>query len=805
LAEPAPDALIVAVSEGGEGGGRIPISWRLRPDLRFDPTRTAGRYQVRNLLSGERFELGEEEIFLCKALDDATGAEEIRSAFEKRFGLIIATEQLDQFYRDMAELGLLEPASPPAAADASNPETAEDDARTDTRNDERYDGYQWVWFNPHRAFTWLARRIGWLRYGAWLLVPGVPLALLIILYHRPEYQRALQAFSDPNSHLLFKFTLGLFVANLFTRIVQGVSVAYAGGTVNQFGLRLEFGVIPHFFVGKSIRAISRPPQQRLAAVGAALLTKLALFVGGMLVWRLTYQSGGTLSSYAFILGHLGLGAFLFIANPLWWGDGYVWLATWLKMPRLRDRAFQILKLYLRGRRPPEGLPALEKYALVGYIVASVAYVLLLLGMVALAKAVYLEKQYQGVGVILFLVLVGMVARWWLYRRAHQRQRTRERAEARAGTRDAPFVTGTARFAQRGATENKIGEPIESGPKRLRWPRLALLALLVTISFLPYPYDVTGDVTLFPTAYAEIHAVTSGMIVAVKARENQWVTPNQILAELSVWQQDRDIATTTADIERKQAELELLLHGPKAEAVEATREQLAMAQVRAAHSRKVQKLLEPVYRQGVVKDLEYEEAVKTAEVDQAGVAVATANLNLIKSPPLPMEVVAKQAELKQLREQLNYLREQRERTRLHAPVEGMIVTPRLEFKTGGFLKEGDLFATVEDNRIMRAEILAPETDIGEVQPDAPVRLRVWAYPLRDFAGRVASVAPVVEPSSADPFVRVVRVIVEIPNPDGLLKSQMTGVAKIAAGDKPFVVAFTRALVRFAMIEMWSWLP
>jgi len=91
----------------------------------------------------------------------------------------------------------------------------------------------------------------------------------------------------------------------------------------------------------------------------------------------------------------------------------------------------------------------------------------------------------------------------------------------------------------------------------------------------------------------------------------------------------------------------------------------------------------------------------------------------------MEVVAKQAELKQLREQLNYLREQRERTRLHAPVEGMIVTPRLEFKTGGFLKEGDLFATVEDNRIMRAEILAPETDIGEVQPDAPVRLRVWA--------------------------------------------------------------------------------
>jgi hypothetical protein len=52
---------------------------------------------------------------------------------------------------------------------------------------------------------------------------------------------------------------------------------------------------------------------------------------------------------------------------------------------------------------------------------------------------------------------------------------------------------------------------------------------------------------------------------------------------------------------------------------------------------------------------------------------------------------------------------------------------------------------------------------------------------------------------------VRVIIEIPNPDGLLKSQMTGFAKIAAGEQWAIVAFTRALVRFVMLEMWSWLP
>lgn len=170
----------------------------------------------------------------------------------------------------------------------------------------------------------------------------------------------------------------------------------------------------------------------------------------------------------------------------------------------------------------------------------------------------------------------------------------------------------------------------------------------------------------------------------------------------------------------------------------------------------------------------------------------------------MEVKVKQAELKQLREQLSYLRGQRERcacqrrSREHRYATTGVSDRRLP-------EEGDLFAAVEDDRIMRAEDLAPETDIGEVELDKPVRLRVWAYPLRDFTGRVVAVAPIVEPKSDNPFMRVVRVTIEIPNSEGLLRSQMTGFAKISAGEKPFIVAFTRALVRFVMIEMWSWLP
>jgi hypothetical protein len=52
---------------------------------------------------------------------------------------------------------------------------------------------------------------------------------------------------------------------------------------------------------------------------------------------------------------------------------------------------------------------------------------------------------------------------------------------------------------------------------------------------------------------------------------------------------------------------------------------------------------------------------------------------------------------------------------------------------------------------------------------------------------------------------VRVLSELSNSDGLLKTDMTGYAKIECEWKPLVVAFTRWLVRFFLIEVWSWIP
>ncbi len=46
---------------------------------------------------------------------------------------------------------------------------------------------------------------------------------------------------------------------------------------------------------------------------------------------------------------------------------------------------------------------------------------------------------------------------------------------------------------------------------------------------------------------------------------------------------------------------------------------------------------------------------------------------------------------------------------------------------------------------------------------------------------------------------------IDRPDGKLLPEMTGYAKVEADRVPLIVAFTRPLLRFFLIEFWSWLP
>jgi multidrug efflux pump subunit AcrA (membrane-fusion protein) len=142
------------------------------------------------------------------------------------------------------------------------------------------------------------------------------------------------------------------------------------------------------------------------------------------------------------------------------------------------------------------------------------------------------------------------------------------------------------------------------------------------------------------------------------------------------------------------------------------------------------------------------------------------------------------------------------TRIRATSSGQIVNDLKLLPVGTHLANGGLFAVIENNRVAIASVDVPETSIDDVKVGAKVELRLWSDPLESVFGTVKSVAPKAEQRD---YGWVVRVDVEVPNPDGHLQTNMTGYGKIRAADRPVWQAFSQTLIGFFKIELWSWVP
>jgi multidrug efflux pump subunit AcrA (membrane-fusion protein) len=133
----------------------------------------------------------------------------------------------------------------------------------------------------------------------------------------------------------------------------------------------------------------------------------------------------------------------------------------------------------------------------------------------------------------------------------------------------------------------------------------------------------------------------------------------------------------------------------------------------------------------------------------------------------------------------------------------VITSSPAEKVGQYVDKGELIVEVHDLSTVCVEIDVSEKGIGDVNIAQPVHMKARAFPDRSFWGRVTRIAPAAEQPSKPLEERVVRVTMEIDNDDGLLKTGMTGFAKISCGKRPVYEILTRRFRRFLRVEFWSW--
>ncbi|MDK1374735.1 MULTISPECIES: efflux RND transporter periplasmic adaptor subunit [unclassified Sinorhizobium] len=268
--------------------------------------------------------------------------------------------------------------------------------------------------------------------------------------------------------------------------------------------------------------------------------------------------------------------------------------------------------------------------------------------------------------------------------------------------------------------------------------------------------VTATGQLTPVATVVVSTQISGQIDQIQADFNAPVRRGDVIATL-------DATTFRIAVEQARAEVDMAAAA------------LLKAEVAAQESAAELKRRDSLHRSG---------AGSLVERDKAETAKRLADAQLLEARS---GVQRTNAALKQARTNL-------ERTRIHSPVDGVVVDRSIEVGqiVAASLQAPTLFTIAKDLRDMQVNMLIDESAIGRISPGLRVEFTVDAYPGRNFGGSVEQVR--LSPTTSQNVVTY-TVVVKAPNPELMLLPGMTATARVIVTERNEVLKTPTAAIRF----------
>ncbi|MCB1700660.1 MAG: efflux RND transporter periplasmic adaptor subunit [Halioglobus sp.] len=777
-----------------------------------------------------RYSLTPDQYALAKLFDGRRTKTEVLELYRKKYGIELTEENLQEFLDNLEDSGLLErsasilPGSDNVVENLTwaRGDTAESsEAEVDSDPEESMESYppetedemimrkgrrrKRVSTAPNRvtkagkagSYTkdvklLVSIPIGWLMPLARLLTLPIHGRISVVLFFaaaigalfglwndRFDVVRDLKLLMEP---LIIAQTLliSMFSVNLAGQLARAGAAYFYSKKVPKFGIALAFNVLPRFYVSLAEHAGLLSLDQRRGIILSALYANVIVFSIASFMWFITKNDGTFLPLLMIGIAILSVVRLVLALNPLSKRGGYYLLSAKLGVPLLRERALFALMGKTLATKPGE--KTISPWALRLYGVLVIAWLLGVTALITVVLGGWLEANWGGLGVLIFIGLA-------------------------SATLYAPLKQ--ARLARSKIGKGKRGsDDLRKQQKPTTWTtravRLVLLVGLILIGMLPYTYEPGGELVLLPLAdsRADVRAQIEAPIEEILVTEGQAVKKGELLARLSDDEEQRNIATVEATIKKLQAELAKAEAGPTKEEIASAKQRVETARVNYQFAKQSAERYAVLSEKGTVSRQEYENSQSKADNSRELVTQASTDLDLLMSWTRPEDIDAIKASIAREEAQLDYYRQRLGYSELRSPIDGVIASGSILTAAGNYLERGDLFAIVADNQHLLGEIKVPQADIGEVRIGAPVRIKFWSFPDREFKGVVQSIAPTADKSD---YGKIVRVRTEVENPDGLLKANLTGQAKIVGQEKPVVLVFSRMLVRFIQVELWSWLP
>ncbi len=303
---------------------------------------------------------------------------------------------------------------------------------------------------------------------------------------------------------------------------------------------------------------------------------------------------------------------------------------------------------------------------------------------------------------------------------------------------------------------------------------------------PIYVEASGSLTPYETT--DVAPLVAGKVVATPVDAGSWVDRGSVLARLD----DRDArlnvqkaeaAVSQAEAEVKQQKATLGISGgqpldpTKVAEVQSAKADLDLAR---ANEGRYRRLVET----GDVPQAEYDQYRARAETAQRAYEAAIAKA---RSGGAGIDV--QESALQASRAQLAIAKKALADCTIVAPLSGYVV--ERPTAVGEWVTTSSKIATMVQNDVLKLLLQVAEADAARVKIGMPAKLRVQAFPDREFDGMVSEIIP-----SLDPNSRAMIAVVGVRNSENLLKPGMfatTRVVEPSAGNLGILVP-AQAVVR-----------
>ncbi|MGB3509842.1 MAG: HlyD family efflux transporter periplasmic adaptor subunit [Microcoleaceae cyanobacterium] len=539
-------------------------------------------------------ELGEEEYYLCQLMIFNLTQQEICERFMAKFGSVLTARYFNKFTQYLNDLGLIESDENQKSPEISELNISQLDANKVIYQQKYINRpYHWRLFNPYFMLS-IMGDLGYpFRQLIYALFPLLGIAILTIINNRQIFFQDIKTTIIPIS-VLSKLGINLLTINFMGKLAAGIVYTHYGGIISVAGIQFIFGFLPLFYLQMpNLWQFRR--QQLLWIFAAPLLFRLLIFSVTILLWFCLRTTQPKLSTFSLILSQISLLSFAIQGNPCWKSNGYFWLSTYLRMPKLLEQARFVTNMRLKGRLIPFSLSGYQTFALQIYAVIMILSWGLLLLAIALGAKILIHN-YRGIGALILIFIISCTVRWYL--RMNKKTHI-ENTDSVTPARIVPDLSPSVQLPRGALALKKKNRSFNFLKTTLK------IGFVIGAGFilsLPYRYRPGGAVELLTHKQQEIQADISGRItnVYVDGGDGKWIEAGTVIAEIEPSSQlhretptendllikQEQINLQKAEIEKAKANLNRLLSTPRPEAVNIARQQLEVEQqqLKAVQSR-----------------------------------------------------------------------------------------------------------------------------------------------------------------------------------------------------------------------------